>query len=111
MPQPRAEPLQAAGADTETQRVDSEQYFTAPPTITPAQQAPPGNPPRRGRYAKSEVSFGLTGRVVLTVLLLLPLAWFVYLATHYFIGIGGIVVYGGVVIPWALRDLWRPHRR
>jgi hypothetical protein len=75
---------------------------TAPP-----QPPPPANPVRPGRFAKSEVSFGLTGRIVLTVLLLIPLAWFIYLATHYFIGIGGIVVYGGVVVPWALRDLWR----
>lgn len=74
--------------------------------------APPGSAPRPGRFAKTETSFGLPGRIVLTVLLALPLVWFGYLAVHYFIGIGGIVVYGGVVVPWALRDLWRrPARR
>ena len=52
------------------------------------------------------MSFGLPGRIILTILLLLPLAVFIYLATQ-LIGIGGIVVYGGIVCPWALRDLWR----
>ncbi len=72
-----------------------------------APQAPPGN--RRAttsRFAKTEASFGLTGRIVFTILLLLPLAWFIYLATQ-LIGIGGIVVYGGIICPWALRDLWK----
>ena len=70
-------------------------------------QPPPGN--RRAttsRFAKTEASFGLTGRIVCTILLLLPLAWFIYLATQ-LIGIGGIVVYGGIICPWALRDLWK----
>jgi hypothetical protein len=56
------------------------------------------------------VSFGLTGRIVLTILLLLPLAGFVALATQ-LVGIGGIVVYGCIICPWALRDLWRHPRR
>jgi hypothetical protein len=101
--------------------MDRESFFTAPPQhrafgpdagADPRPVAPPTSPPRPGRFAKTEVSFGLTGRLVLTVLLLIPLVWFIYLAIHYFIGIGGIVVYGGIVVPWALRDLWRhPSRR
>jgi hypothetical protein len=76
--------------------------------------APAPQPPVRrsatGRFAKTEVSFGLTGRIIGTILLLLPLAGFVYLATQ-LIGIGGIVVYGGIICPWALRDLWRHPSR
>ena len=63
-----------------------------------------------GRFAKTDVSFGLTGRVIATILLLIPLAFFIYLATQ-LIGIGGIVIYGGILCPWALRDLWRDPRR
>jgi hypothetical protein len=68
--------------------------------------APSGRPARPGRFAKTDTSFGLTGRIICTILLLLPLAVFVYLATQ-LIGIGGIVVYGGIICPWALRDLWK----
>jgi hypothetical protein len=66
--------------------------------------------PKPGRFAKTEASFGLFGRIVCTVLLLLPLAVFVYLAKQ-FVGIGGLVIYGGVIVPWALRDLWRHPAR
>jgi hypothetical protein len=85
-------------------------YFAASPAPLPAPQAPPGNPPAVGRFAKTDVTFGLFGRIVLTILLLIPLAGFVWLAVHWFIGIGGIVIYGGVLVPWALRDLWRHPR-
>jgi hypothetical protein len=112
------ERLQGHAATADTERMDSEYYAGpvqhrafAPDTAEgggpAAQGLPPANPERPGRFARTEVSFGLTGRIVLTILLLIPLAGFIYLATHYFIGIGGIVVYGGVVVPWALRDLWR----
>jgi hypothetical protein len=73
---------------------------------TPAAPRGPLQRTTTGRFAKTDVSFGLTGRIIGTILLLLPLAGFVYLATQ-LIGIGGIVVYGGIVCPWALRDLWR----
>lgn len=63
-----------------------------------------------GRFGKTDVSFGLRGRIVLTVLLLLPLAWFVYLM-QWMIGVGGLVIYGFVVLPLALRDVWKPVRR
>jgi ribosomal protein L40E len=64
-----------------------------------------------GRFAKSDVSFGLTGRIVVTVLLLLPLVGDLFLVTQ-LVGIGFLAVYGGVALPWALRDLWsHPKRR
>jgi hypothetical protein len=76
-------------------------FATASPLGGPA-----GRPARPGRFAKTDTSFGLTGRIICTILLLIPLAFFVYLATQ-LIGIGGIVVYGGIICPWALRDLWK----
>lgn len=63
-----------------------------------------------GRFASTEASFGLVGRLICTILLLIPLAFFIYLATQ-LIGIGGIVIYGGVICPWALRDLWKDPAR
>jgi hypothetical protein len=68
--------------------------------------APTGRRAQAGRFDKTDVSFGLTGRIICTILLLIPLAVFVYLASE-LITIGGIVVYGGILCPWALRDLWR----
>ncbi len=62
------------------------------------------------RFAKTDVSFGLTGRVVMTVLLLIPFAWFVYLA-QWMIAIGGLVIYAVIFLPMALRDVWRSPRR
>jgi hypothetical protein len=72
--------------------------------------APAGRRARPGRFAKTDTSFGLTGRIIGTILLLIPLAPFVYLATQ-LIGIGGIVIYGGIIFPWALRDLWKDPGR
>jgi hypothetical protein len=65
-----------------------------------------------GRFAKSDVSFGLRGRIVLTVLLLIPLAWFIYLV-QWMITLGGLLIYGFIFLPMALRDVWRqdPRRR
>ena len=84
---------------------------TAPVEAPVATLTPPTNPPKTGRFAKTEVSFGLPGRIVLTIVLFIPLVWFIYLAKE-FIGVGGLVLWGGVVMPWALRDLWRhPGKR
>ena len=46
----------------------------------------------------------------MTVLLLIPLAWFVYLA-QWMIAIGGLVIYAVIFLPMALRDVWRSPRR
>jgi hypothetical protein len=76
-------------------------FASATPVVTP-----PGRLQTTGRFAKTEASFGLTGRIICTILLLIPLTVFIYLATQ-LIGIGGIVIYGGIICPWALRDLWK----
>ena len=70
--------------------------------------AGPAAPSRR--FAKTDTSFGLTGRIIMTVLLLIPLAWFIYLL-QWLIAAGGLVIYGFVILPIALRDVWRPARR
>ena len=63
-----------------------------------------------GRFGKTDVSFGLRGRIVMTVLLLIPLAWFIYLL-QWMIAAGGLFIYGFIVLPLALRDVWKPVRR
>jgi hypothetical protein len=66
---------------------------------------------QRTRYGHSEMTFGMTGRIVMTILLLLPLGLFALTITMG-IGILGMGIWGFVVIPWGLRDIWRSsHRR
>jgi hypothetical protein len=58
------------------------------------------------RWKKSEGTFGPAGRVIATLLLLLPLVVMVAaIATG--IGIVGAVIYIFAVMPWALRDIWQ----
>ncbi len=45
------------------------------------------------------------GRLAATALMFLPLWWSVYYAGPF--GIIGLVVWGGVLLPKALRDIWR----
>jgi hypothetical protein len=63
---------------------------------------------RGSRWSRSEVTFGPVGRLVATGLLFLPLAWFVFQAGVF--GLVGIAVWS-VVLPWGLRDVWRPVPR
>ena len=58
------------------------------------------------RWKKSAGTFGPTGRVVATLLLLVPLPVFAAgIATGFGIIGGGIYII--VVMPWALRDIWK----
>jgi hypothetical protein len=58
------------------------------------------------RWKKSAGTFGPTGRVVATCLLLIPLPVFAAaIATGFGIIGGGIYIV--VVMPWALRDIWK----
>jgi hypothetical protein len=58
------------------------------------------------RWKKTDGTFGPTGRIVATGLLLVPLPVFlVAVATG--IGIIGAGLYVIVVMPWALRDIWK----
>jgi hypothetical protein len=65
-------------------------------------------PPLRtySRWKKSAGTFGPAGRVVATLLLLVPLPVFgAAIATGFGIIGGGIYII--VVMPWALRDIWK----
>lgn len=64
---------------------------------------------RGSRWQRSDVTFGPVGRVVATIGVLLPLLWFLFGAGVF--GIVGVVAYGFGLVPWALRDIWRPTRR
>lgn len=58
------------------------------------------------RWKKSTGTFGPVGRVVATLLLLVPLPVFI-IAVSVGIGIIGGGIYMLVVMPWALKDIWK----
>jgi hypothetical protein len=58
------------------------------------------------RWKKSSGTFGPAGRVIATVLLLLPLPVFA-MAVTVGIGIIGGGIYVLVIMPWALKDIWK----
>jgi hypothetical protein len=81
----------------------------------PGQLLPPPGSVRYSRFQATDVTFGPAGRVMITVLVLVPLAGFIAagLLADPLAGIGGVVIWGGVIVPKALRDTWRrrPDRR
>ncbi|HTY71151.1 MAG TPA: hypothetical protein VMI11_01865 [Actinomycetes bacterium] len=83
----------------------------AAPAPTRANAPVPAALVQRTRYGHSEVTFGLTGRIVMTVLLLAPLGLFAFAIAAGF-GIVGMGIWAVVVVPWGLRDIWKSsHRR
>ena len=73
----------------------------------PAPRSQPwANGPRVGRLTRSEITFGPVGRVVCTVLVLLPIPWLLF---SLFFGLLGALIYIILFVPWALRDIWRRH--
>jgi hypothetical protein len=76
------------------------------PIIRTATQSAPSAIPQKTRFGHSETTFGLKGRIVLTILLFLPLGLFLP-AIAMGIGIIGSGIWIFVVIPWGLRDIWR----
>lgn len=71
-----------------------------PPPVVPACARRP-----LPRLARTDVTFGVRGRVALTLVALLPFALGVY--TFFFHGWALIGIYGFFVFPLVLRDLWR----
>jgi hypothetical protein len=81
--------------------------------LEPSTAPSPGRPsasisPRRrastlGRWDASVITFSLRGRIIATILLTLPLVWFLYFLVPF--GFVGIVTYG-VVYPRVMRDIW-----
>lgn len=61
--------------------------------------------PATSRWTSSATTFGPVGRMVGTVLLLAVGVWLAVFA------LVGAAVWWFVIVPWALRDLWRPGRR
>ena len=61
--------------------------------------------PAQSRWARSATTFGPVGRLVGTALLVAVGVWLAIFA------LVGAAVWWFVVMPWALRDLWRPGRR
>ena len=61
---------------------------------------------RRSRWAGSAVSFGPVGRIVVSLLMLAPVWYFLSYAPF------GAIVFVPIwlvkILPWALRDIWRP---
>jgi hypothetical protein len=65
------------------------------------------------RYAATDVTWGRRGRWVMTILLTLPVLWFLWLAITTLAGFGitGLVTYGAIVYPKAMKDIWRRSDR
>ncbi len=79
------------------------------PAGAPQHQSSRGAQPalvRYSRWEKSAGTFGPFGRLFATFVLLIPLP---VLAMTLAIGIGiiGLGIYVVVVMPWALRDIWK----
>ena len=62
---------------------------------------------RHSRWRGGPTTFGPVGRLVMTLLMLVPL-WFFW-ATQGFAW-PGLVIWGVFVLPWGLRDIWRRTR-
>ncbi len=58
----------------------------------------------RGRWARTDVTFGLTGRIFWSFLITLPILLFIPVLIP--TGLGGIAVYSIVYIP-GMRQIWR----
>jgi hypothetical protein len=65
-------------------------------------------PVRRTRWRKTQTTFGPIGRIVCTVGLVVP---FVIMVVGGIVAdpfaLGGAFIWGGIITPWALRDIWR----
>jgi hypothetical protein len=62
----------------------------------------------RSRWRKTQTTFGPFGRVVATVGLVLPEVFFVYIGIKLFgFTVFGAVIWGFIIMPWGLRDVWR----
>ena len=74
-----------------------------------AAQPLPDAPRQYSRFQATDVTFGPVGRTVVTILVLAPAVAFITvgLLGNSVAGIVGVVVYGGAIIPRALRELWR----
>jgi hypothetical protein len=62
----------------------------------------------RTRWRKTKTTFGPLGRLLATIALVLPFAFFVVIGVLTGgLTIFGAVIWGFVIMPWGLRDVWR----
>jgi hypothetical protein len=72
----------------------------APATVKPALLT--------SRWRKTATTFGPVGRVIATVGLVVPLVFFLAIAILTGgLTIFGVGIWGFVVMPWGLRDVWK----
>jgi hypothetical protein len=87
--------------------------FAASPVPAPSRAftAPSSGSPepivRHTRWGKTATTFGPFGRVVATVLVLIPLLIMGYGGLALPMVWGGAGLYLAVVVPWAMRDIWK----
>jgi hypothetical protein len=65
---------------------------------------------RTTRWAKTDTTFGPAGRLISTVALLVPLAVMIVGGLADPFVWGGAAVWGAVIMPWGLRDVWKAGR-
>jgi hypothetical protein len=80
--------------------------FVAGRAGAPASPAPPPSY-RYTRWGKTRTTFGPLGRITASVALFLPMVFFWETQTF---GWPGLVVWGGAILPWGLRDVWQRGR-
>jgi hypothetical protein len=79
----------------------------AGPTVAAARPQPVM---RSTRWAKTDTTFGPVGRVVATLALLVPLVVMAVGGLADPFVWGGAAVWGLVIMPWGLRDVWKAGR-
>jgi len=79
-----------------------------PTTPVPGPTLADLSPPRKTRWRKTHTTFGPVGRVVCTVLLVVPLPIMIFggITADPF-ALGGAGLWGLVIMPWGLRDVWK----
>jgi hypothetical protein len=88
----------------------------APSPVSPTRHGPVAPPARvdratrTTRWAKTDTTFGPVGRLVATVGLLAPLAVMIVGGLVDPFVWGGAAVWGFVITPWGLRDVWKAGR-
>jgi hypothetical protein len=61
----------------------------------------------RTRWHKTPTTFGPVGRVLCTFLLFVPLPLFIIGTVVAGVGIIGLGIWVLLIMPWALRDIWK----
>jgi hypothetical protein len=94
-------------------RVDA--AASMPTGLPPSGFQPSGAQPRqvltrRTRWQKTPTTFGPAGRLLATVGVLIPLVVMVVGGFVDMFAWGGAAVYAAVIVPWAMRDIWREGR-